>query len=111
MGNVNPATLRDVFIILTTIVLMICALIRTYNGSKSKPPTGESLATLGTKMDAIEKDLEETKQRHAAFEKKMSDQNNDIWQAVDRMSRAVAANGATLELFIDEIRNWRNNHA
>lgn len=114
MENVDPTTGMAVFIILAAIVTICCSIINTIvkvrASNKATPPTGESLATIGAKLNALDRDLEETKRRHTCFEAKMTTQLSDIWKQYDKLLGAVAENGGILKSFIHEMRNWRTSH-
>lgn len=111
MENVNPATMRDVFIILAAIVTIICMVIRTRNSGQRNPPAGETLSAITANLKAIDRDLGNTKRRLEKHEELMIKQLGDVWKQYDLLLAAVSGNGAKLELFIEEIRNWRNTHA
>ena len=110
MGNVDPTIAIGVIVVLMALGTFVMSIVRTIHTLKQKPPHGETLATIGAKLQALDRDLEETKARHTAFESKMTTQIGDLWTKIDLLISIVSENGGTMKLFIDEMRNWRNNH-
>jgi hypothetical protein len=94
MNSVNPSTLRDVCIILLSLVGVVCLIINTINSNRRKPHVDVDLSTVSarlahventmcTKQDAalcghlhesLNSTLGEIKDRHEKFEEKISRQ-------------------------------------
>ena len=110
MGDVDPLIGWVVIAVLMALGSFVMNIIRTIHTLKQKPPHGETLASIGAKLQALDKDLEETKRRHTAFEDKMTNQIGDLWAKIDLLISKVSENGGKMDLFIDEMRNWRNSH-
>lgn len=130
MGSINPTTGMAVFIVIAALLGVVSTVIRTVYTVRRSPPPGEDHATIRAEVIAIKETLREkqgaqlcatvhrqmddtlrdVRTRHSAHENKISRQIADTHNRIDRQTTAIAANGAKLETFMDEIRNWRNNH-
>lgn len=57
MNSVNPSTLRDVCIILLSLVGVVCLIINTINSNRRKPSADADLAALGAKLENLKAEL------------------------------------------------------
>lgn len=137
MESVNPDLVSAIFIVLAALTTIVCMVINTWNNSKRKPSADTDIAELKAQQAQLKADLTAKQEirvcdelvrrvegsvnslreqligstkRHGEHEKKISTQIGDVHSRIDRLDIAVAANGGTMQTFIDEIRNWRNNH-
>lgn len=102
MNSVDPSTLRDVCIILLSLVGVVCLIINTIHGTKRKPAVDVDLSTVSTRLEHIEEmirgkqdqticehlhttlnsTLKEIKIRHENFEKKISLQIGGVHESI-----------------------------
>ena len=102
MNSVNPSTLRDVCIILLSLVGVVCLIINTINSNRRKPHVDVDLSTVSARLQNIEDvmrnkqdsklcahlhntltcTLDEIKDRHEKFEEKISRQIGGVHERI-----------------------------
>jgi hypothetical protein len=144
MNSVDPSTLRDVCIIILSLVGVVCLIINTIGSNRRKPSSDVALAQIETSinsvlanqaefkealkakqdskvcaalvnhiegaMNSLRETLGGSSRRHGEHEEKISRQLGDVHSRIDKQTIGLATLTGVLETFMDEIRNWRNNH-